>query len=105
MQLYYLPFYFQAVKGASTILSGVYLMAVNIILFPIAVTCGILMTKLGTFAWANQIGFAVMTLANGIFIYVDQNLSMSTGTGAQNTNHKNPARPAYLPLELCTCTE
>ncbi|AEO70416.1 uncharacterized protein THITE_114886 [Thermothielavioides terrestris NRRL 8126] len=65
-----------AVKEASTILSGIYLMAVNIVLFPIAVVCGILMTKLGTFAWANQIGFAVMTLANGLFILVNQNLSM-----------------------------
>ncbi|KAK4108506.1 MFS general substrate transporter [Canariomyces notabilis] len=71
-----LMFYFQAVKGASTILSGVYLMAVNIVLFPIAVVCGILMTKLGTFTWANRIGFAFMTLANGLFILVDQNMSM-----------------------------
>ncbi|KAK2686134.1 hypothetical protein QWA68_015092 [Fusarium oxysporum] len=76
MQLYYLPFYFQVAKGATTVLSGIYLMAVDIILFPIAVTCGILMTKFGTFTWAIQIGFISMTLASGLFLLANQNLNM-----------------------------
>ncbi|CAH0045996.1 unnamed protein product [Clonostachys solani] len=75
-QLYYLPFYFTSVKGASTTLAGIFIMAVNIILFPVSIGAGLVMTRRGTYRWSINVGFIIMTLGNGLLVYLDQHKSV-----------------------------
>ncbi|KAI0023650.1 major facilitator superfamily domain-containing protein [Xylariomycetidae sp. FL0641] len=75
-QLYYLPLYLTSVKQFSSTITGVFIMAVNIILLPSSVTAGAVMTLRGTFVWAIQIGFAIVTLGDGLLLYLDQNVSI-----------------------------
>lgn len=77
-QLYYLPFYFTSVKGQGLTITGVFIMDVNIILFPASVTAGIFMSRRGTFVWAIQVGFAILALGDGLLLYFDQYNNLAT---------------------------
>lgn len=67
--VYYLPLYFQAVLGASPLLSGVYLLALAIPLTVVAITTGVVIRKTGGFIKELVIiGMALMTLGVGLFI-------------------------------------
>ncbi|KAI1773480.1 hypothetical protein F4818DRAFT_422722 [Hypoxylon cercidicola] len=71
-QLYYLPFYLTAVKELNPTITGVILMAVNIILLPTSIFAGVVMTLRGTFIWAIRIGFGIVTLGDGLLLYLNQ---------------------------------
>lgn len=77
-QLYYLPFYLTAVKQLDSTITGVFLMAVNIIVLPSSVVSGVIMTRRGTFTWALQVGFAILALGDGLLIYLDQHKPIVT---------------------------
>lgn len=65
---YYLPLYFQAVLGATPILSGVYLLAMVIILSFVSAATGIFIKKTGIFKEPIVLGLCFMTLGFGLFI-------------------------------------
>ncbi|KIV85410.1 hypothetical protein PV11_01107 [Exophiala sideris] len=65
---YYLPIYFQAVIGATPLLSGVYLFALVLSSSLGAATVGIFIKKTGRYREPIWFGFILMTLGTGLFI-------------------------------------
>jgi hypothetical protein len=65
---YYLPLYFQAVLGASPLLSGVYLLPYALSFSLTSVGAGILIKRTGKYLPPLWCGLTVMTLGFGLFI-------------------------------------
>ncbi|KAI0881473.1 MFS general substrate transporter [Annulohypoxylon maeteangense] len=65
---YYLPLYFQAVLGASSLLSGVYLLPYVLALSFMSIGSGLFMRKTGKYLPAIIFGMFFMTLGFGLFI-------------------------------------
>jgi EmrB/QacA subfamily drug resistance transporter len=65
---YYLPLYFQAVLGASPLLSGVYVLPFSISLAVASSATGIFIRKTGKYLPCIIFGMTVMTLGYGLFI-------------------------------------
>ncbi|KAI0839107.1 MFS general substrate transporter [Hypoxylon sp. FL0890] len=65
---YYLPLYFQAVLGASSLLSGVYILPYVMALSFMSVASGLFMKKTGKYLPAIIFGMFFMTLGFGLFI-------------------------------------
>ncbi|CZT52202.1 related to DHA14-like major facilitator efflux transporter [Rhynchosporium secalis] len=68
---YWLPLYFQAVLGASSLLSGVYLLPYVISSSFLSVGSGMFIKKTGNFRWPIVVGLFVMTLGFGLLTYLD----------------------------------
>ncbi|OTA53946.1 hypothetical protein K449DRAFT_417154 [Hypoxylon sp. EC38] len=66
--LYYLPLYFQAVLGASPIMSGVYLLPVAVTLCVMSSLTGVYISKSGRYRPPIYFGLAVMILGTGLYI-------------------------------------
>ncbi|KAF7586628.1 hypothetical protein BBP40_008550 [Aspergillus hancockii] len=69
--LYYLPLYFQAVKGYTPILSGVALFPDTFTVAPIAIVVGVLITKTGRYRWAIWLGWILTTIGVGLLCILD----------------------------------
>ncbi|KAI0021199.1 MFS general substrate transporter [Xylariomycetidae sp. FL0641] len=65
---YYLPLYFQAVVGASSLLSGVYLLPYALSLSVVSAVTGIFMKKTGKYLPGIIFGMFFLTLGYGLFI-------------------------------------
>lgn len=65
---YYLPLYFQAVLGATPILSGAYLLALVLFLSFASAVTGITIKKTGKYRPPIWFGMVAMTLGTGLFI-------------------------------------
>ena len=74
---YFFPLYFQAVLGASPILSGVYLLPFVISLSFTSAIIGIFMKKTGQYLLPLQLGMFLMALGFGL--YIDLPISRSWG--------------------------
>ncbi|EKG22267.1 Tetracycline resistance protein TetB/drug resistance transporter [Macrophomina phaseolina MS6] len=72
---YYLPLYYQAVRGAGPILSGVYLLAFAFSLSVTSACTGIVIKKTGAYLPCILFGFAVMTLGYGLYTDIDAHSS------------------------------
>ena len=72
---YYLPLYFQAIKGATPILSGVYLLPTALSLAFSSIGTGIFIGKVGVFVWPIYFGFFFLTLGYGLFVDFDRDSS------------------------------
>lgn len=70
---YFLPLYFQAVLGATPILSGVYLLPQAIALSFMSIFTGIFIKKTGLYLPLIWLGMVMMTLGFGLFIDFDVN--------------------------------
>jgi EmrB/QacA subfamily drug resistance transporter len=68
---YFLPLYFQAVVGATPILSGVYLLPTALSLSFVSAFTGIYIRKTGQYLPPIWFGFICMTLGFGLFINLD----------------------------------
>lgn len=68
---YYLPLYFQAVIGATPLLSGVYLMPFALALSFGSVATGIFIKKTGKFLPPIWFGLVIMSVGFGLFIDLD----------------------------------
>jgi MFS family permease len=64
--LYYLPLYYEAVKGFSPILSGIALFPETFTVAPSAVVVGIVITITGHYRWAIWLGWSVSTIGLGL---------------------------------------
>lgn len=74
---YYLPVYFQAVKGATPLLSGVYLLPSILSQLFSSIVSGILVGRLGYYLPFIVIDAVIVAIANGIL----STLSVGTSTG------------------------
>jgi len=64
--LYYLPLYYETVKGETPILSGVSLFPETFTVAPAAMVTGILITKTGRYRWAIWGGWFLTTFGSGL---------------------------------------
>ena len=69
--LYFLPLYFEAVRGYNPILSGVALFPATFTVAPVSVLSGIIITKTGDFRGCTWLGWIATTLGCGVMILLD----------------------------------
>ncbi|RSH92821.1 hypothetical protein EHS25_008267 [Saitozyma podzolica] len=81
--LYYLPTYFQIVKGASAIHSGVLILPLVLVQTTCAFTSGWLVSKTGDYWWNLVIGFAFWTIGLGLMGSTNENSSDGVLAGFQ----------------------
>lgn len=72
---YYLPLYFQAIRGATPILSGVYLLPTALALAVTSIGTGVFIRKVGVYLPPMYFGFFMLTLGYGLFIDLDASSS------------------------------
>ncbi|RMD44218.1 hypothetical protein DV735_g781, partial [Chaetothyriales sp. CBS 134920] len=80
---YFLPVYFQAVKGASPTRSGIMLFPIALTTAPFGVIAGILITVTGHYRPFHFLGFALMTVGCGLFTLLDADSSTGSWVGFQ----------------------
>ena len=69
---FFLPVYFQSVKGSSPARTGVQMLPIVLVAVPGAVIAVILLSKYGRYRPLHQVGFAIGTLGGGLFIRFDR---------------------------------
>lgn len=74
--LYYMPLYFEAVKGYSPVISGVALFPQTFTVAPAGALAGGLITKTGKYRWSIWFGWAMGTLGLGLFCVLDVDTSI-----------------------------
>lgn len=73
--LYYLPLYYEAVKGFSPVISGVALFPETFTVAPACVVVGILITVTGRYRWAIWSGWVFTLAGTGVLYRLDVNTS------------------------------
>ncbi|KAI1421993.1 major facilitator superfamily domain-containing protein [Xylaria sp. FL1777] len=73
--VYYLPYYFQTLKGSSQLFSSVQVLPFNVFLVPSAIVNGAILTKTGKYKPLHWSGFGFFALASGLFSTMDQSTS------------------------------
>jgi MFS family permease len=112
--VYYLPYYFQTLKGSSPLFSSVQVLMFNLFLIPSAAINGLGMTKTGKYKPLHFAGFAFLAIGTGLFSTMDANTSTvkwvfwqifaSYGLGCL-INSTLPAIQSSLPeADVATCT-
>ncbi|KAL3476720.1 major facilitator superfamily domain-containing protein [Aspergillus californicus] len=66
MILYYLPLYYEAVKGYNMIVSGVALFPQTLTVGPVGIAVSIAIAKMGRYRWAVWLGWTLSTMGLGI---------------------------------------
>ncbi|TVY88119.1 Efflux pump, partial [Lachnellula willkommii] len=89
--LYFLPLYYEAVKGYTPIIAGVAVLPETSLVAPMAVIVGIVSSLTGRYRWAIWIGWFLVTLGSGLLILLEPgtsipawvflNFAVSIGTG------------------------
>ncbi|KAK3177197.1 hypothetical protein OEA41_008526 [Lepraria neglecta] len=74
--LYYLPLYYEAVKGETPIIAGISLFPQTFTVAPVAVVTGITITKIGRYRWAVWSGWSLATLGVGLLYLLDVHTSI-----------------------------
>ena len=64
--VYTLPLYFQSLRAASPLVSGIDILPINAFMIPSAAIAGALLTKFGKYKPFHWIGFAVLAIACGL---------------------------------------
>ncbi|KAF7508972.1 hypothetical protein GJ744_008528 [Endocarpon pusillum] len=73
--LYYLPLYFEAVKGYTPVVAGLALFPSSFTVAPAAVVIGLLITKTGKYRWSIILGWTLTTLGIGLLYLFDVDTS------------------------------
>ncbi|KAF1836731.1 MFS general substrate transporter [Decorospora gaudefroyi] len=73
--LYYMPLYFEAVKGFGPILTGVAMFPWTFTVAPASIATGIAITVTGHYRWADRVGWSLTTLGMGLLIVLKANTS------------------------------
>ena len=76
--LYYLPLYYEAVKGYTPIIAGVALFPETFTVAPAAGITGFVITKTGRYRWAIWSGWVLTTLGTGILYLLDVDTSIAS---------------------------
>ena len=69
--LYYMPLYFEVVKGQTPVLSGVALFPMTITVAPAAIVVGIAAVVTGTYRWSIWLGWTLTVLGLGLSYLLD----------------------------------
>ncbi|KAH7395972.1 major facilitator superfamily domain-containing protein [Cadophora sp. MPI-SDFR-AT-0126] len=80
---YFLPVYFQAVKGASPSRAGVELFPTATTIAPAAAISGVIITITGKYRVFHYLGFVLMSLGCGLFALLDEDSSIAAWVGYQ----------------------
>ncbi|ROV95114.1 hypothetical protein VSDG_05866 [Cytospora chrysosperma] len=80
---YFLPVYFQGVKGASPLLSGVYFLPFALAIIPFGGLAGAFMSKTGRYRPVHWAGFALSAVGVGLFSTLTQHSSTGNWVGFQ----------------------
>lgn len=81
--LYYLPTYFQVVRGTSPIRSGVLLLPLVTVQTVASFASGILVSKTGDYYWNLVIGFSMWSIGVGLLSLLDENTPLAKVVGYQ----------------------
>ena len=81
--LYYLPTYFQVVRGTSPIRSGVLLLPLVTVQTVTAFASGLIVSKTGDYYWNLVFGFSIWTIGLGLLSTIDENTSLAKLIGYQ----------------------
>jgi len=81
--LYYLPTYFQVVRGESPIRSGVLLLPLVTVQTASSFTSGLLVSKTGDYYYNLVIGFSIWSIGLGLLSTIDENTSLAKLVGYQ----------------------
>ncbi|KAL8681655.1 MAG: hypothetical protein Q9186_002252 [Xanthomendoza sp. 1 TL-2023] len=73
--LYYMPLYYEAVKGFSPVISGVALFPETFTVAPASIVVGILITVTGRYRWAIWSGWVLTVLGAGLIYLLDVDTS------------------------------
>lgn len=73
--LYYLPLYYEAIKGLSPIMTGVALFPETFTVAPASIAVGILVSVTGRFRWAIWLGWALTIAGMGLMTMLDVHTS------------------------------
>ena len=68
---YFMPFYFQSLRNATPVLSGVYLLPFFVFLIPSAAVAGALVSKYGQYKFLHVVGFASAAVGMGLASSLD----------------------------------
>lgn len=71
--LYFLPLYYEAVKGFKPIMSGIALFPETFTVAPSGVIVGLLISRTGQYYWAVCIGWCLSTIGTGLLCLLDTN--------------------------------
>ena len=71
--LYYMPLYYEAVKGETPIMAGISLFPATFTVAPAAMVTGIVITKTGRYRWGIWSGWILTTFGSGILYLLDVN--------------------------------
>ncbi|PSS12750.1 hypothetical protein M430DRAFT_107574 [Amorphotheca resinae ATCC 22711] len=74
--LYYLPLYYEAVKGYTPIISGVAVLPETGFVAPMSVIVGVVCAKTGHYRWAIWIGWVLTTLGSGLLVLLEPHTSI-----------------------------
>jgi Major Facilitator Superfamily len=80
---YYLPLYFQSVKGASPLVSGLLVVPITVTEAIMGVTAGIIIHRTGQYLELIYIGVSLMTVGNGLYILFSTSSSLADIIGFQ----------------------
>lgn len=69
--LYYLPLYYEAVKGETPIVAGISLFPETFTVAPAAMATGIIISKIGRYRWALWSGWTLTTFGVGLLYLLD----------------------------------
>ncbi|KAK8865997.1 hypothetical protein IAR55_001148 [Kwoniella newhampshirensis] len=81
--LYYLPTYFQVVRGDTAIRSGVLTLPLMLVQTVMSFTSGILQTKTGDYWWNLVIGFSMWTVGLGLLTTIGPDTTVAKMAGFQ----------------------
>ncbi|KAG0138126.1 major facilitator superfamily domain-containing protein [Tuber indicum] len=73
--LYYLPLYFEAIKGLGPIMAGVAVFPETFTVAPASVVVGLLVSITGRFRWALWLGWILTVLGMGVLVLLDVDTS------------------------------
>ena len=76
LQLYYLPLYYEAVKGYSPVISGLAVFPQTLTVAPSALIVGIIISVTGSYRLLLWIGWALTTLGTGLMYLLDVHTSI-----------------------------
>ena len=69
--LYYIPLYYEAVKGSTPIMAGVSMMPETFTVAPASVFCGVVVTMTGRYRWAVWSGWVFTVVGMGLLTLLD----------------------------------
>ncbi|KAJ1328986.1 MFS transporter DHA2 family glioxin efflux transporter [Microdochium nivale] len=81
--IYFIPIYFQAIKGDSAVDSGVHVLPLTLGMVVASISNGLLVSKVGYYTPFMIVGICLMSVGSGLFLTFDIDTQMSKWIGYQ----------------------